>query len=105
MDQDKVLQIIKPLPDSHFLLLPCWQCESDNVAYIEYLHLGGARWRVQCLDCGATVAHEQPAPRHQLQVEWNGKSKSKRPPQSVPSRVEAFYQNRNIYPQPKPPQK
>lgn len=74
MRMDKVLEIIKPQPDSHFRLLPC-ECKSDNVAYVKYHHPGGDRWRVQCFDCGNTVDLECPAPQHQVQVEWNRRVK------------------------------
>lgn len=68
---DDALEIIKPEPDSHFRLLPCESCHSDNVAYVKYHHPGGDRWRVQCFDCGHTVETEEPAPRHSLQLLWN----------------------------------
>lgn len=62
---DDAVQIIKPAPDSHYLLLPC-KCGSDNVAYV----LGeDGRWRGYCFDCG----HTGPGSivRHEAQVNWN----------------------------------
>lgn len=70
-----VLQIIKPDPDSHFLLLPCRSCSGDNVAFVKYLHQSGAElWRVVCFDCGAIV-DQQASIRHDAQIGWNRRNK------------------------------
>lgn len=70
MQMDNVLQIISPDPDSQYRLRPC-ECKSTNVAYVEYQHPDGERWRVQCFDCGKVLAVDQPATRHDLQLLWN----------------------------------
>lgn len=65
MKMDDAVQIIKPVPDSHYRLVPC-KCGSDNVAYV----LGtDGRWRVQCFDCDHTGAGD--LIRHGAQVKWN----------------------------------
>lgn len=73
---DDALEIKKPVPDSHFLLLPC-ECKSTNVAYVKYKHPDGERWRVQCLDCGKIADPGRPAPRHEVQVLWNRRKYAK----------------------------
>ena len=65
-----VIEIKKPDPDSHFKLLPCKKCESDNVAYVHYNGRGGAAWRVTCFNCGHTVDNGNRA-RHDAQMRWN----------------------------------
>ena len=63
------IAVIKPEPDSHFLL-PCPECKSDNVAYVGYMLGIQEPWRVQCFDCGHTV-DRQAAFRHEAQGHWN----------------------------------
>ena len=71
MEKDTVLQIIFPDRDSQYLLLPC-ECGSvENVAYVEYAHPDGNRWRVQCFHCGKRMVTQHPATRHDLQLIWN----------------------------------
>ena len=65
MEMDNAVQVIKPVPDSHYRLVPC-QCGSDNVAYV--LCVDG-RWRVQCFDCGNIGPGD--LTRHGAQVKWN----------------------------------
>lgn len=67
---DDVIEIKVPAPDSHFKLLPCRKCKSDNVAYVHYNGRGGAKWRVKCFDCGYTVDKGHRV-RHDAQVAWN----------------------------------
>lgn len=54
MMMDDVIEIKKADPDSQYRLRPC-KCGSDNVAYVHYNGRGGAKWRVECFDCGRTV--------------------------------------------------
>ena len=68
---DDVIEIMKPEPDSHFRLLPCKKCQSDNVAYEHYNGRGGAAWRVKCFDCGHTVDKGNRV-QHDAQQIWNG---------------------------------
>ena len=72
---DDALAIIKPDPDSHFLLLPCEDCKSDNVAYVKYQHPDGEAWRVKCFDCGKVIDPGEPTPRHEAQLLWNRRQK------------------------------
>ena len=67
---DDVIEIKVPDPDSQFKLLPCKKCGSDNVAYVHYNGRGGAKWRVECFDCGHTVDKGNTV-RHDAQVNWN----------------------------------
>lgn len=64
------IAVMKPEPDSHFLLLPCPVCKSDNVAYVEYKEGIQEPWRVCCFDCGYTV-DKQSVLRHDAQKHWN----------------------------------
>lgn len=69
---EDALQIIKPEPDSHFLLRPCPNCGSDNVAYLQYLHPEkGELWRVCCFDCQETLDPGDATARHPVQILWN----------------------------------
>ena len=67
---DDVIEIKKPDPDSQYRLLPCKKCKSDNVAYVHYNGRGGAKWRVECFDCGHTVDKGYKV-RHHAQLAWN----------------------------------
>lgn len=75
MVMDDVIQIIKPAPDSHFLLLPCPECMGDNVAYVQKANEEES-WHGRCFDCGFTG--EGAAARHDAQLLWNKKSKEVR---------------------------
>ena len=68
-------QILKPAPDSQYRLRPCKECKGDNVAYVEYVHPEGTRWRVVCFDCGHTVDTAAQA-RHAAQLAWNEETKA-----------------------------
>ena len=68
MSMDDVIQIIKPAPDSQFLLLRCPVCDSDNVAYMQTAG-DGELWHVRCFDCGFTG--DGSAGRHDAQMIWN----------------------------------
>ena len=72
---DEVLETIKPAPDSHFRLVPCRRCRTNLVAYEKYKHPKGPRWRVVCYGCGAAVAPDYDAPRHEVQTIWNRRNK------------------------------
>ena len=67
---DDVIDIKKPDPDSHFKLLPCKKCQSDDVAYVHYNGRGGAKWRVECFNCGHTVDKGNTV-RHDAQLACN----------------------------------
>ena len=67
---DDVIEIKKAEPDSQYRLLPCPKCKSDNVAYVHYNGRGGAKWRVECFDCGHTVDKGNTV-RHDAQVAGN----------------------------------
>ena len=67
---DDVIEIKKPAPDCQYRLVPC-RCGSDNVAYVHYNGRGGAKWRVECFDCGRTVDKGRTV-RHDAQLAWNG---------------------------------
>lgn len=76
MSMDDVIQIIKPAPDSQFLLLPCPVCQGDNVAYVQKKTNDGEKWHGKCFDCEYTG--EGAAVRHDAQLKWNQKSKEVR---------------------------
>lgn len=65
-----ILDIKKPDPDSHFRLLPCKACRSENIAYVRYQAGAIMPWRVQCFDCGHVVDKGAIA-RHDAQIAWN----------------------------------
>ena len=68
MSMDDIIQIIKPAPDSQFVLLRCPQCKGDNVAYIQTA-ADGELWHGKCFDCGCTG--EGAVIRHDAQRNWN----------------------------------
>ena len=71
MVMDDVIQIITPVPDSQYLLLPCPACMGDNVAYVQKTN--DEMWHGKCFDCG--FAGEGAEVRHDAQLLWNKKSK------------------------------
>lgn len=66
---------ILPAPDSQYRLRPCKVCKGDNVAYVEYVHQEGERWRVVCFDCGHTVDVGAKV-RHDAQLAWNQEARA-----------------------------
>lgn len=70
MDLETAIKIESGAPDSHFRLLPCPVCQSDNVAYIRYMLDRQEPWKVRCFDCGHTV-DEQASIKHKAQAAWN----------------------------------
>lgn len=73
-DLETAIRIEAAAPDSHFRLLPCPCCHSDNVAYVQYMTGIQEPWKVRCFDCGYTV-DEQKIWRHEAQVVWNKKAR------------------------------
>lgn len=69
MSMDDVIQILKPAPDSQFLLLSCPKCRGDNVAYVQVKTNDEELWQGKCFDCGCTG--EGAAVRHDAQLKWN----------------------------------
>ena len=71
MDMETAISVEAAAPDSHFRLLPCPACQSENVAYVQY-SLGRNRepWKVRCFDCKYTV-DRQAACKHDAQAHWN----------------------------------
>lgn len=70
MDLEHAIRIDAAAPDSHFRLLPCPCCHSDNVAYVQYMIGCQEPWKVRCFDCGYTV-DQQRIFKHEAQVAWN----------------------------------
>jgi hypothetical protein len=70
MDLETAIKIEAAASDSHFRLLPCPACRSDNVAYVQYMTGIQEPWKVSCFDCGYTV-DRQKIWRHEAQVAWN----------------------------------
>jgi len=70
-DMETAISVEAAAPDSHFRLLPCPACQSENVAYVQYSQ-GRNRepWKVRCFDCGYTV-DMQKIFKHEAQVAWN----------------------------------
>jgi ribosomal protein S27E len=68
--RNDVIDIKKPNPDSQYRLRTCRKCGSDNVAYVHYDGKGGAKWRVECFDCGHMVDKGNRV-RHDAQMAWN----------------------------------
>ena len=68
-----VPQIIKPAPDSHFVLLPC-ECGSKDVAYSRRVSpITGVEWQAGCLACGKITRVW--TIQHHAQIEWNGRER------------------------------
>lgn len=70
VDMEHAIRVDAAAPDSHFRLLPCPGCRSDNVAYVQYMLGRQEPWKVRCFDCGYTV-DKQKIFRHEAQVAWN----------------------------------
>lgn len=70
MDLEHAIKGESAAPDSHFRLLPCPGCRSDNVAYVQYMLGRQEPWKVRCFDCGYTV-DQQKIFKHEAQVAWN----------------------------------
>lgn len=70
MDLEHAIKVESAAPDSHFRLLPCPGCRSDNVAYVQYMLGRQEPWKVRCFDCGYTV-DQQKIFKHEAQVAWN----------------------------------
>lgn len=71
MEIECAIKVERADPDSHFRLLPCPGCRSDNVAYVQY-SLGRNRepWKVRCFDCKYTVDRQADC-KHDAQAHWN----------------------------------
>lgn len=69
MVRNDVIEIKKPVPDSHFRLRACEKCGSDNVAYVLRRSNDKEAWRVECFDCGHTGPENQT--QHGAQIRWN----------------------------------
>lgn len=69
-DMESAIKIEAAAPDSHFRLLPCPGCRSDNVAYVQYMLGRQEPWKVRCFDCKYTV-DRQAACKHDAQAHWN----------------------------------
>ena len=73
MDLETAIRIETAEADSHFRLMACPECGSDNVAYVQYSAGEDQEpWKVRCFDCGFTVDC-QAASKHEAQVGWNRK--------------------------------
>ena len=75
MDLEHAIRVDAAAPDSHFRLLPCPCCHSDNVAYVQYKQGVQEPWRVRCFDCGHTV-DKQAIFRHEAQGHWNREART-----------------------------
>ena len=64
------IEVIRPDPDSHFRLLPCRVCQSEDIAYERPWG-----WRVRCQACGHAVDIGTHV-RHEAQVAWNKENKN-----------------------------
>ena len=70
MEIEGAIKIESAAPDSHFRLVPCPACHSDNVAYVQYMLGIQEPWKVRCFDCGHTV-DKHAIFKHEAQVHWN----------------------------------
>lgn len=70
MEIEGAIKIEKADPDSHFRLLPCPNCGSDNVAYVQYMIGIQEPWKVRCFDCGHAV-DKQAIFKHEAKRYWD----------------------------------
>lgn len=101
MDLENAIKIESAAPDSHFRLCRCPSCNSDNVAYVQYILGRQEPWKVMCFDCGFTV-DKQKIFRHEAQVAWNktangdaydrnNQKRATQPLQRVPGQVSCLF--------------
>lgn len=88
MELESAIKVEKAAPDSHFRLLRCPECGSDNVAYVQYMMDAQEPWKVCCFDCGFTV-DQQKIFRHEAQLCWNRKCQEmqQKPCMNCPDRI------------------
>jgi hypothetical protein len=100
-DLETAIRIEAAAPDSHFRLLPCPCCHSDNVAYVQYMTGIQEPWKVSCFDCGYTV-DQQKIFKHGAQIVWNqnvrgetydgnDQQRTAQPMQRVPGQVSCLF--------------
>lgn len=68
---EEVIHIMKPAEGSGNELKPCPFCGSENVAFMQYKHAAGPRWRVFCFGCTAQVDPGYAQQPHQVTDLWN----------------------------------
>lgn len=77
MEIEGAIKIESAASDSHFRLVPCPACHSDNVAYVQYLLGIQEPWKVLCFDCGHEVDRAKIF-RHEARAAWNNHVKETR---------------------------
>lgn len=68
---EEILEIWKPKEGDDLYLLPCPFCGSKEVAYMQYEHVAGERWKVMCCGCTASIDPGYARMRHTVQQKWN----------------------------------
>ncbi len=63
-------EIIRPLPDGQYRLIPCG-CSYSDVAYAKKITPHGVEWVAGCLTC-ERCTRAWPI-QHHAQIEWNGR--------------------------------
>lgn len=72
---EDVVKIIKPADGSGNELKPCPFCGSEEIAFMQYEHAAGLRWRAVCCGCVATIDPGYAQEPHQVADLWNKRFK------------------------------
>lgn len=68
---EDIIMIWKPEAGDNLDLKPCPFCGSEEIMYIQYNHIAGKRWRVQCAHCVAGIDPGYAQIRHVVRDMWN----------------------------------
>ena len=68
---DNVIEVIKPAAGSGNELKPCPFCGSEDIAFVQYEHAAGLRYKVCCFSCLAEIDPGYAQKPHVVADMWN----------------------------------
>lgn len=66
----EIINIVKPTGE-HDSLAPCPFCGNKEIAYAQYQHPVGLRWKVVCFGCTAEINPGYCREMYQIRERWN----------------------------------